>query len=239
MKKLFTLLCLAVGISQSAAAGDLAALGTLTGPEFKLLSEDLGSALSYKPVAPAEALGITGFDIGIEVTSTDISRSKAVLSKAGSGASVVDSLLIPKLHVSKGLPFGIDVAASWASIPGISANLVGAELRYALIDGGVAMPALALRGAMTNLNGSNELSFSTRSLDISVSKGFLMFTPYAGVGQVWVNSTRNVGTPINETFTQGKFFAGANINMGLLNFALEFDKTGDAASTSLKMGLRW
>jgi hypothetical protein len=146
---------------------------------------------------------------------------------------------VPKLHLHKGLPLGIDIAAFMANIPAINANLVGGELRYALIDGGVASPAVGIRAAFTNLNGSSQLSFSTRSVDVSISKGFTLFTPYAGIGQVWVNSTPNVAGLNNESFAQGKVFAGANLNMGLVNFALEADKTGNTTSWGLKMGLRW
>lgn len=243
MKKLFPLLCLAAAFSQPATAADISTMQNLLQSEFKLLSEDLGSALSYKPVTPAEPLGITGFDLGIEVTTTDISKSSAALSKASGNSSSMNTLIVPKLHVAKGLPFGIDVAAFYSAIPTTNIKLTGAELRYAIISGGIAIPAVAIRGAMTRLSGVDQLSFDTKSLDISVSKGFAMFTPYAGVGQVWVNSSSNVlgssGVTLNESFTQSKVFAGANLNLGLTNFALEGDKTGDATSYSLKMGFRW
>jgi hypothetical protein len=242
MKKLFALLSLVAGFSSAASAADIASLQALAQAEFRLLSEDLGSALSYKPVTPAEPLGITGFDLGLEVTSTDISKSSAALAKASGGSSPVSTLIIPKLHVAKGLPFGIDVAAFYSTIPTTNIKLVGGELRYALMSGGIALPAVAIRAAMTKLSGVDQLSFDTKSLDISISKGFLMLTPYIGVGQVWVNSTANVaGTDgaLDESFTQGKVFAGANINLGLVNFALEGDKTGGASSYSLKAGFRW
>lgn len=242
MKKLFVLLGLVAGFSQTATAADFTQLGAIGGQaNFRLLSEDFGSALSYKPVTPAEPLGITGFDIGIEATTTDISKSGAVLKTATNGALDVTRLVIPKLHVAKGLPFGIDVAASIASVPSTDIKLIGGELRYAIIKGGIAMPVLAVRAAMTSMTGVPELDFNTRSLDISISKGFLMFTPYAGVGQVWVTSTPK-GTASNlaqESFTQSKVFAGANINLGLMNFALEGDTTGGASSYSLKFGFRW
>jgi hypothetical protein len=239
MKKLIPLLCLVAGFSQTVHAGDLAALSNLTQSDFRTVSEDLGAAFSYKPIAPTAALGVTGFDIGLEVTGTDISKSAGALSRAGASDSSMSTLLVPKLHLHKGLPLGIDIAAFMANIPAINANLVGGELRYALIDGGVATPAVGVRAAFTNLNGSSQLSFSTRSVDVSISKGFTLFTPYAGIGQVWVNSTPNVAGLSNESFTQGKIFAGANLNMGLVNFALEGDKTGNTTSWGLKMGLRW
>jgi len=243
MKKLFALLSLVAGFSSAASAADIATMQNLAQSEFRLLSEDLGSALSYKPVTPAEPLGITGFDLGLEVTSTDISKSSAALAKASGGSSPVSTLIIPKLHVAKGLPFGIDVAAFYSAIPTTNIKLVGGELRYALMSGGVALPAVAIRGAITRLSGVDQLSFDTKSLDLSISKGFLMFTPYIGVGQVWVNSTANVagagGVTLDQSFTQGKVFLGANLNLGLVNFALEGDQTGGTTSYSLKAGFRW
>ena len=243
MKKILTLLCFVAGFSTTASAADISTLDQLAKAEFRLLSEDLGSALSYKPVTPAEPLGITGFDLGLVVTSTDISKSSAALSKASGNSSTIDTLIIPKLHVAKGLPFGIDVAAFFSAIPTTNIKLFGGELRYAIMSGGVALPAVAIRGAFTRLSGVDQLDFDTKSLDISISKGFLMFTPYAGVGQVWVNSKANVtgagSVTLDESFTQSKVFAGANINFGLANFALEGDQTGGTSSYSLKAGFRW
>lgn len=239
MKKILPLLCLAAGFSSAASAADISTMQNLAQSEFRLLSEDLGSALSYKPLAPAEPLGITGFDLGLSVTSTDISKSTAALAKASNQSSPISTLIIPKLSVAKGLPWGIDVAAFVSAIPSTNIKLVGGELRYAIIGGGFSYPAVAIRGAITKLSGVDQLSFDTKSLDLSISKGFAMFTPYAGVGQVWVNSTANVANLSNESFTQGKVFVGANLNLGLVNFALEGDRTGGAASYSLKAGFRW
>lgn len=242
MKKLFTLLCLMAGFSTAASAAEISTLQKVAQADFRLISEDFGSALSYKPVSPTEPLGVTGFDIGVEVTSTDISKSSTALATASGSSSTMSSLIIPKLHVAKGLPFGIDVAAFYAAVPTTNIKLVGGELRVALLKGGIAIPAIGLRAAMTRLSGVDQIAFSTKSLDLSISKGFLMFTPYAGVGQVWVDSTPQ-GTAATvltaETFTQSKVFVGANLNFGLANFALEGDKTGGATSYSAKFGFRW
>jgi hypothetical protein len=226
-------------VMQTATGGDLSQLGSLSQSEFRTVSEDLGAAFSYKPLSPTEAQGITGFDIGVEVTGTDISKSAAALSRAGASDSAMDTLLVPRLHLHKGLPLGMDLAAFIANVPAINGQLIGGELRYALVDGGVATPAVGLRAAATQLNGVGQLSLSTRSLDISISKGFTLLTPYAGLGQVWVSSSPNAGTLAGESFSQGKLFAGLNINMGLVNLALEADKTGNTASWGVKMGLRW
>ncbi|ADE12361.1 hypothetical protein [Sideroxydans lithotrophicus] len=238
MKKLLVLLC-TLGIAQPVMAANITTLGSLVQPEFRTLSEDLGAALSYKPITPAAPLGTTGFDMGIEVTQTDMSRSSQLWSKITNGGSTISKLYIPKLHIAKGLPFGIDIAAFYSKIPSTNISLYGGELRYAILDGGLAQPAVAIRGSFTKLSGVNQLSLDTKGLDVSISKGFAMFTPYAGLGQVWVNSTPNVAGLVAESFTQGKVFLGANLNLGFSNLAAEFDKTGGVQSVSMKLGFRF
>jgi hypothetical protein len=84
------------------------------------------------------------------------------------------------------------------------------------------------------------LGLTTKSLDISVSKGFAIFTPYAGIGRVWVDSTPDAATGLtNESFQQGKIYVGGNLNFGVANVALEYDKTGSAPSYSAKLGFRF
>ncbi len=246
MKKLFTILSLVAGFSSTASAADVAFLNLLTASEFRTLSEDLGSALSYKAVAPAAPLGGLigfGFDIGIGASSTDISKSTAMLDKATGTSTGLKTMIVPKLHATLGLPFGIDIGAFTSTVPTTNIKLTGAELKIALIKGGVATPAVALRGAMTKMSGVDQLAFDTKSVDLSISKGFAIFTPYAGVGQVWVNSKATVagsgGAVLDESFTQSKYFLGGNLNFGLANLALETDKTGSASSYSLKFGFRW
>ncbi len=242
MKKLLVLLC-TLGMAQPAMAANISTLGALGQAEFRTLSEDLGAALSYKPVTPAAPLGTTGFDMGIEVTQTDTSKSSQIWSKATGGGSTISKLYVPKLHIAKGLPFGIDVAAFYSRVPSTNISLYGGELRYAILQGGITQPAIGLRGSYTKLGGVDQLSFDTKGLDLSISKGFAMFTPYAGVGQVWVNSTGNVrgagGVTLSEKFTQGKVFVGANLNLGFSNLAAEWDKTGGIQSISMKLGFRF
>lgn len=219
------------------AGGDIDTLGDLAQAEFRLLSEDLGAALSYKALSPAEPLGITGFDIGIEATATAVEHS-TLLDKASSGSGF-DTLPIAKLHLHKGLPFNFDVGAFLSTAPDSNIRLIGAELRYAFLEGGVAMPAIALRGTYTRLSGVDQLDLDTRGLELTISKGFAMLTPYAGIGKVWTTSAPDVAPLAEEDFSQDKYYVGANLNFGLMNLAVEGDKTGDAASYGLKLGLRW
>lgn len=218
------------------ADSDFDNLGLLTQQDFRNLAEDLGAALSYKSLAPAEPLGVTGFDIGLEVTATKLEHSD-VWERAG--ADDFDYLPVPKLHVHKGLPLGFDVGAFIAVLPDTDMKLYGGEVRYSFVSGNTVMPAFAVRGGYSRLGGVDELDFEATSLELTVSKGFVNITPYAGVGQVWSTSTPHRGALQEEDVDLTRVFAGANINLGLGNLAFEADKTGDNATYGAKFGFRF
>jgi hypothetical protein len=216
------------------AADDLENLRNLTQAEFGKLSKDLTAATSYKALSPAEPLGIIGFDVGVEVSATKMEHAD-LWKKAGADEA---TLYLPRVHVTKGLPFGIDVGASLAAAPGSDIKLGGAEIKYAFVSGNVAIPAVAVRAAATKLFGVDQLDLSTRSLELTVSKGFLNVTPYAGVGKVWGSLTPNVGNLRKEKPDANKVFAGVNLNLGLANVAAELDRTGGNQTVSVKLGFR-
>lgn len=227
-------LAFAAAAAPAFAADDLGNVGALTQAEFANLSKDFTAAASYKGVSPAEPLGLTGFDIGVELTSTKMKHGD-VWEKAGADSS---TLYMPKVHVHKGLPFNIDVGASLSMVPGSDIKIGGAEIKYALIEGGTATPAVSVRGAVTRLFGVDQVDADTRSLELTVSKGFLNMTPYGGVGKVWGTLTPHVGSLTKETPSATKVFAGLNFSLGFGNLAAEIDKTGDNKSVSVKMGFR-
>lgn len=219
-----------------AASSDIDSIDSLLQTQFKDLTADLGAALSYKAIRPAEPMGSLGFDIGFEVTSTKMESDALELSTSGNAPS---ELLLPKLHVSKGLPFGFDVGAFYTSVPSSNIGLIGGELSYALYEGGTLSPAVSIRGTFSRLTGVDQLDLTTKGLELSISKGFAFFTPYAGIGQVWIDSETNVVGLEDESLTKDKYFLGINFNLGLINFAAETEKTGDNASTSAKIGVRF
>ena len=113
-------------------------------------------------------------------------------------------------------------------------------MSYAILEGGVASPAVAIRGTMTKLSGVDQLSFDTKGVDLSISKGFAMLTPYAGIGEVWVDSKPDATTGLkDESFQQTKYYAGLNINFALLNIALDYDNTDSTNSYTVKLGWRF
>jgi len=229
-----------LGTANISLAGSIDNVQVLGQADFKLLSQDLSSTFSYKAVIPATPLGLTGIDLGVEASSTKLKNPTVWQAATNSNDTTI---IVPKVHVHKGLPFGFDIGGFYTSVPGSNIELIGAEVRYALFEGGVVTPAVGLRGAYTKLSGVDQLALNTKALEVLVSKGFTLFTPYIGIGHVWTSSDPQ-GTAAavglqKEKISQNKTFAGINMNLGLMNFALEGDKTGDTTSYSFKFGFRF
>src|SRR5258708_18196839 len=62
-------------VSLPVVAADIDKIQTLSQDDFHKLSQDLGAALSYKPLTPTAPLGITGFDMGLAGSPTSIQKS--------------------------------------------------------------------------------------------------------------------------------------------------------------------
>ncbi len=217
---------------------------------FEAATKDLGAMFSYKAIIPAEPLGggviPVGFDIGVEVTASQLANKDVWGEGVLPSGLDLDYLPVPKIHAHVGIPFGIDFGAVYSAIPGGDIAFAGGEVRYSFVSGNVAIPAVAVRGAYTTVLGVDQLDLTTKSVEISISKGFLMVTPYLGAGVVFVNSALTAKDPTvalflpeDQSLQMSKVFGGANLNLGLMNFAFEADKTGDALAYSLKFGFRF
>lgn len=232
MKKIIIAVLLVLSASVPALAETKISLPAGFGQEqFKYLSRDIGLAISYVPLAPAEPLGgvLPHVDAGVEVTGVQIDTKKDYwqLVETVSGDKIPSTLPFPKFHIQVGLPvIPIDLGYVYSSVPGTNIKYMGGEVKYAFLKGGVATPAVALRAAYTKLSGVDDLDINTKSLDLSISKGFLMFTPYAGYGMVWIESKEKspLVTLQDESLTEGKGFVGAKITFfPLLNLVVEAD----------------
>ena len=235
MKKIVLAVLLVFVMAMPAMAKTSISINTLTQDEFKTFSEDLGMALSYQPLSPAAPLGdkLPGFDAGVEASFVKLDKTSPYFQKikdatAAAGADFPNSLVLPRVHVQVGLPIiPIDLGVSYTKVGDIS--LTGYEIKYAILKGGLAMPAVALRGAYTKLSGLDELDMTTKSLDLSISKGILIFTPYAGVGKVWITSEAHSTPTIpitleKEDVSKTKFFVGAKVKVfPFVNLVVEGD----------------
>jgi hypothetical protein len=215
-----------------------------TQDQFKNFSTELGLAISYVPLSPAEPLGdkLPGFDIGVEVTGVQLDTDKDYWKNIETyiGDTIPSTLPVPKFHAQVGFPFvPIDVGFVYAKVPSTNIKYTGYEIKYAILEGTVATPALAVRGAYTKLSGVDDLDIDTKYLDLSISKGIAMFTPYAGYAMVWIDSKEKspLVTLADESLREGKAFVGCKITFfPLMNMVLEGD-FAKVNSYSLRLNL--
>ena len=227
------LACGLLAISSAASATNDITIPGLAQTDFNGLSEDLGAVTSFKQMQGASSEGITGFDVGVNFADTQVDHKTAWSDATGSNVSNVP---FADVSISKGLPLGFDIGGEYAFVPGSNIHLYGVEARYAIIDGGLAEPAVGIRAGYTHLTGVDDLSFHTTSLDVSVSKGFGPLTPYAGVGEVWTNSSPDASTGLTSSNSSNtEFFAGVSFNFGV-HFALEYNHLGGNTTYTFKLG---
>lgn len=217
MKKtlLHGIVAIAVALSVSpVCAADIKFATNIGQNAFKDVSKELGAAIGYRNLAPAEPLGITGFDIGGEVSVMSIDKKSAQWSNSFNGKEAPSYLAVPKIRARKGLPWSIDVGGSYAYVPETNVKMYGVEISKAILDGTMATPAVGVRGTYTKLTGVDDLGISTFGIDASVSKGFVFITPYAGAGLLWVNSEAKgiLAGLKNETATVPRIFGGVKIS---------------------------
>jgi len=230
MKKFVIMLFIALLMAVPAMATTTFQLPT-SQDDFKSLSRDLGLAISYDPLSPAEPLGglLPGFDAGVEATAVAINKSASYWQNSVTNPSSLPSyLLIPKIHVQAGLPvIPLDLGIELATVPGTDINVIGGEVKYAILSGGIVMPAIAVRGAYTKLSGIDVFNMETKSLDLSISKGFVFVTPYAGLSEVWITNTPtgSTATALSQVnLSETKEFIGLKFSLlPILNIVAEAD----------------
>jgi len=230
---------LLLAAASAPALAEIDRLQLLTQPEFRALAEDMSSALSYKPLQPIEPLGFPGFDIGVAATGTKIKHQDLFVRATGS-SDFPSTVVVPSVRASIGLPWNFDLSAMYSSVPKTGITLAGGALSWAVYGGSTWLPALVVRASYTKMFGVDQLDFNSSGLDASISKGFGPFTPYLGAGKIWSKATPGSTTALQpESFSQTKVFGGVGVQITVVNFVVEYDRTGVVNSYGAKLGLRF
>lgn len=217
----------------SAADVDIKIPPGLAQSQFNDVTKELGLAIAYIALAPAENLGIIGLDMGLELTAVDIDED---LFKDANVITKPPSLIpFPKIHIQKGLPFGIDIGGIYSKVPSSNISMAGGEIKYAILTGTAVTPALAIRGSYTRLFGVSGLDLETFGADLSISKGFLFLTPYAGVGQIWIKANSDIAN-LKQTTNKTRGFIG--LKAAILPFSIvgEYD-ISEVPSYNLRLNI--
>lgn len=203
--------------------------------DFHSVAQDLTAGLDYKALGAAEPGGLLGISVSTFGSYAPTRDSGAWKRLTG---DKVDAVGTVGLRAAKGLPFGLDVGGFYTRLPGSDASAYGAELRYAILEGTVATPAVALRGTLTRASNIGDFDYRSYGTDLSISKGFLFLTPYAGAGYVHSSTKADGRFGLDrEKLDRAKFFAGLGFKLLLLDATVEYERLGHNDVYSLKAGL--
>ncbi len=211
-------------------------LSLLTPAQFLQLSTDLSAVVTDPPMGSAAPLGLAGFQISLYGRDTRLAHANAW--SIASGGSSISNVPAAGLRLSKGLPFGFDVGGFYMTAPDTHIRIYGGDIRYALIQGGALSPSLGIRASYARLTGVNQLSFDTKSLDLTLSQELGPFTPFAAWGRVWTQSNPSASTGLsNESFSHNEFVLGLATTLALFEIDLEAARIAGNYAYSVSLGL--
>ncbi|MGD2062261.1 MAG: hypothetical protein PVF51_01625 [Nitrospirota bacterium] len=220
-------LCLVLLLPSVGKAGTLT-VRNLFAAEYRDLTRDLAAALQFKQTAPPASLGPHGFEAGIEVAATDIDEQADYWRLVTDAPP--DHLIIPKLRVLKGLPGRVDGEMMLSYLPSRDIFLWGIAGKWTAIEHDHGVPATSIRLSLTDLQGVEELDFTTIGLDLAAGYSWSTVEPYVGIGVMWVSSQARVRAEQaevlvteREEFATGHAFAGFRLYLPLVAITAELD----------------
>lgn len=159
---------------------------------FEALAGDLGQVMGPKMLGPAETTGALGFDIGLEFSFSNIDETSSHWQRALSESRSM--LTTAQLQVRKGLPYSFEVGGVVSHLFDTDLWGVGMSLKWAMLEGYKVVPDVALRGSVSTVLGSRDMSMLIGGGDITVSKSFgvggvLSLGPYIGYSALFVRAS--------------------------------------------------
>ncbi len=189
-------------------------LGNPTTPganaNFRVFARELGVALSSVNLMPPETLGHAGFSVTAEAAVVFLSARDSsgggcqtpssscfLFPNEGllrNGTGLAGAMLIPSVHVRKGLPFSLELGSRIGWVEKSRMATLTGELKWALNEGFTYLPDVGVRASVTRLLNSRELDVTSGGVDIGVGKqfaigGMITLTPYVGWNLIWVGAS--------------------------------------------------
>lgn len=182
------------------------------------------SAVAY-PYArhSPKPLGLVGFDVWAEAGGEQGKGDE--VDPALDGSLQGGLLGVYRVGARKGLPGGVDLGLSFGKVIDSDIKLVSGEVSWAILEGGVATPALGIRLTGNRTTGGSDYRLEQYGAEVAVSKGFAVLTPYAGAGFAWGRSTfRRPGDDFTVDSTRGFLYGGVIVNLLVPKITLEVEQ---------------
>jgi hypothetical protein len=177
--------------------------------QFRSLMSELGVVIAPRLQTPADTLGYAGFNFSAELGFTKINSSRPYWR----GVSSVDPTAPPVARSDSYLTTvgGFVRKGLWLPLPAFefgagAVNIVGSRMyalqgyaKIALQEGfhGWALPSLAVRGSVSQLLGTDQVSLNVFGVDVLVSKAFGLagtarIEPFLGWNMLFIDAQSGV-----------------------------------------------
>ncbi len=260
MKKLtLTLMTTITFISQAWAQPSF---DNLTKEDLDNISKEFSANFVHKSGSGAAPLGdIFGFEVGILVAATQTPEISKISEREGGDA--IDSLYNAGIAGAISIPFGLTAEAlilPEQTISGMSISNQSLALKWTFSKTfGIPIVDLAAKAHMSStkidysdtvdgVDTNVELENSTSGFTILASKNFFLIEPFIGLGQVTrdtslsatgsavlFNADYSSSSKESVSGSSGQFIAGAQLNLGLIGIAGQYENVFDTSVISVRL----
>lgn len=212
-------------------------LSGLTSDSVSALVQTVGIVGDFRSYMPATPLGmLLGFDVGIDMTYLSLPSTFASALALASGQStsqLPSGFVLPKINVHKGLPYGLDVGASFITTSDAGQTVYssyGGDIKWAFLNKPL-IPVVAFRASFTS-DTIYFLNAHTYTFDVVASKDLFILDPYVGAGlQMWSGSISvpstipqlPSGVSTDASGTNAHMYAGAMFKLVIFRFVAQVD----------------
>tara|TARA_B100001250_G_C19710628_1_gene749011 strand:- start:164 stop:988 length:825 start_codon:yes stop_codon:yes gene_type:complete len=224
---------------------------------FSGITREYALALAPTLLAPAETMGINGFQFDLQFSVTSINAAKDYWQLGIEDTRPPDAFLVSRIGVRKGLPGSFEIGMNTSYLIESELWVFGTMLKWALHEGMDVVPLdLAVRGTYSQMIGSPQLDISMVGLDVVMSKSFgvagvVNIAPFVAYSPVWSTAGSQVidGTPGTIDSPSGDFIfpeetqlvhrltVGSRFIMGMFNLTGEAVLTPEQQTYSTNLGI--
>lgn len=202
-----------------------------TAKEFRLLAADVGSILRFRQLGDTQPTPRGTVDLSVEFAGSPTDRASLYLG---------DSLSFPRVIARFGVNERLDVGAWGGYNAGERYGLAGVDTKILLVREGRSPVSVAIRPSATSLIGPSDLWVAAASVDVSISRSFGAFAPYAGVASTGsVAIERSADVDFDPAFADRSLsYAGLSYRWRALVASGEVEK-GARVSYAFRVGTRF
>jgi len=230
------------GQAQAATAIDPAALATQSQLTYTAFTQDISAAAWMNPSNSAEphSSGIipVGVQIAVEVAGLKINPSDAQWAAIGYTESTVP---MPRLRISAGIPFGLDVGYMYLNSTALKINLKGYEARMAF-GNYIPVPMLEANVRVhTSTLTAGDVEVKNTGFAAMIGANLPIIKPYIEFGTVKSTSSASgaLASFAQLSETNSTMALGAKLELAFFVINAEMAKVGSKELTNIKLGFEF